>query len=84
MKLKLTYALLALLTAVSFTSCSEDYDNGTNQQPIYYFQAKATTNFVYVKDLAAGTTATYPGSEQLIVFDMNTNTCSIEIGRAHV
>lgn len=77
MKLKLTYALLALLTAVSFTSCSNDDDNGTNQQPIYYFQAKATTNFVYVKDLAAGTTATYPGSEQLIVFDMNTNTCSI-------
>ena len=75
MKLKLTYALLALLTAVSFTSCSED--DGPNLQPAIIIGAKATTNFVEVKDITTGTLNFYPGSEQSLVFDSNTNTVTI-------
>lgn len=78
MKTKITSAILALLAVVSLSSCHDDEGTSNNPSlPVYYFQAKSTTNFIAVQDITGGAWNTYAGSEQVIVMDMNTNTCSV-------
>lgn len=79
MKFRITSAIPALLAIVSLSSChNDDFDSdGENKLPVYYFQAGAKTNFIAVQDITDGAWRTYQGTEQMIVFNMNTNTCTL-------
>ena len=82
MKLRFIYLLTALMAMMSLTSCHNDdsFGNGGGSMlPIYYINAKKTTNFVAVKEKGETDWKYYSGADVLMIFDMNDNTCSFSV-----